>query len=236
MTNFNLMAQMDGNQNLPPFMQGWTEDQIREFYQKQRDTQMRNNQQMQNQEARQQMYQQTGAAFDTLNQKLDERNQKRLEAAANAANNMKVGFGNVSMIIESRKFHKNSTIVLPLGTTDHRFGCYTNGGELVLEAKKNVSGIVNFIKIVVGNYGQKNSETLNITVKNDIVDAVMNIPQGRFSTSGTYQRGQISVSTPQLFGLNIIKSVGEIRFWGCAKDQAPPMPNSQNGQSGGNYY
>lgn len=231
------------NDGRPPFMRGWSERQIQEYYQQQQKSKRNNQNQMKEQMNTQKRDQVTKGVFGRMNSQMNKKLQKAKALRAKAATKKRIGFGKVQLNIQGPDLSKrrfiNLSMGMELGTKDHRFGCYSQDqSELAFVAKRNVSGYMQEILVKVknmeGNKFSKN-EVLEISAtKSGRIKFKIEVPAKYFKRYGTRNIGEIKISSYKK-GTSRVNSGGWIRFHGCALDQGPQQGGG-TGAGGGDGY
>lgn len=223
----------------PPFMRGWSEQQIQEYYKQQQKTKRNSESQMKDQMQEQRRNQVTKSVFRRMNSKIDKKLEKARVLREKAMANKKIGFGKVQLKIQGPDLLQKRVISLSmgmdLGTKVHRFACYSqDASEIAFAAKANISGYVQDITIKVKNiqgkkYTQK--EVLEIHAKKaGRIDFKIEVPGRYFKRYGFRGGGYIKILGYQK-GTSKVSNGSWVEYKGCALNQGP-----QNGGNDGGGY
>lgn len=227
----------------PPFMRGWSERQIKEYYQQKQKSKRNNEDQMKTQIIDQRRNQATKGTFGRMNSAIDKKLKKAHDLRKKAQANKRIGFGKVQLKIQgpdlSKKRFISLSIGMDLGTKAHRFACYSQeASEIAFTAKANISGYEQEITIKVKNiegtkFSQK--EVLEIHAKKSgRIDFKIEVPGKHFKRYGFRGGGYIKIFGYQK-GTSKVSKGSWVEYKGCALDQGPQNSGSDGSKSEGGY-
>ncbi|MFZ9000821.1 MAG: hypothetical protein ACO20H_05930 [Bacteriovoracaceae bacterium] len=229
-----VFAQYDEGERID--MRGWSDQQKRSFYEYQRKA--RENQYQMERDS--QINEVRGQALEGVFRNLLESSQQKLERARelrkSAESNQRVGFGKLDLNFEDYINRKVSNIQVKLGTSKHRYGCYSRDNiSMGFAAQTGVNG---HIELLANNVGQGPMEELIVTIKNGMKAYKFTLRGGMFRRYGNRTNGEIAILSPSFAKNKNNKVIGKINrgrltYYGCAKDDGPSGSSGYGGENEG---